>query len=120
MSAASDVFAGSRASVTTCRSAPVVLMTMSARASSSFNSSQGSGVGRSIRWPALGALEVAVEDDDLFRTCIGQVLKRFLGHLAGADDQDALVVEAFEDSRGEIGDRDAGDADAMTGRATFR
>ena len=41
-----------------------------------------------------------------------QVAQRLLAHLAGADDEHLLVVEALEDLAGEIADRHAGDAHA--------
>ena len=58
-------------------------------------------------------MEVAIQHGDVPRAGIDQVLQRLLGHLAGADHQHPLIVEPLEDSRGEIGDRHAGDADAM-------
>ena len=49
----------------------------------------------------------------MFRARVGQILKRFLGHLAGAHNEDALVVETLKNPRREIGDRDAGNTDAV-------
>ena len=56
-------------------------------------------------WPchsaasACGTVEIAIEDDDLPRAGVGEVVQRFLGHLAGADHEHALVVEPLEDAR---------------------
>ncbi len=46
------------------------------------------------------------------RTFILQIAERFFAHLAGADHQHLLVVEALEDLGGEVAHRDAGNAHA--------
>ena len=65
---------------------------------------------------ALGALERAVGDRDARRRLRGEVRGAQLDHLAGADEQHALVLEAREDARRELhrggGHRHAGRADA--------
>ena len=105
--------------MTTCRSAPVVLMTMSARTSSLFNSFQGAGRPFHSVANAWARSKSRLRTTICFAPASVEVLQRFLGHLAGADDEHALVVESFEDSRGEVGDRDAGDADAMAVERRF-
>src|SRR4051812_6720943 len=46
----------------------------------------------------LSAFEISIQDDNLFRARVGQVLKCFLGHLASTDDKDTLVVESLENA----------------------
>ena len=105
--------------MTTGRSAPVVLTTRSAATSCVVQLVPGRGTPFHSVGERSGPLEIAVEDDDLPCAGVGQVVQRFLGHLAGADHQHALVVEPLEDARGEIGDRHAGDAHAVAMERRF-
>ncbi len=62
----------------------------------------------------MSPLEVAIDDSNLFRTCIGQVLQCFGAHLASADEQNAFVIESLEKLRGNLAHRYTWDADATT------
>src|SRR5262249_14690701 len=59
----------------------------------------------------LGAVGVAVGDEDAAGSEGLEVLERQIPHLAGADDQDGLVAEGVEDVAGDV-DGDAGDGEA--------
>ena len=74
---------------------------------------QGAGVPRHSAAIALGAFHVAIENHQVLRADVGQVSQRFLGHFAGADHEHLFVVEPLEDPRGEVGNRHAGNAEAM-------
>jgi hypothetical protein len=58
----------------------------------------------------FGTLGIAIDHRDLGGPLVLQIAQRLLGHLAGADHQRALVVEAFEYLLGEVGHGHAGDA----------
>lgn len=57
-----------------------------------------------------GALETAVDNGYQLCPFVPKVTQRLLRHFAGADDERLLVVEAFEDSAGEVGHCHAGNA----------
>ena len=63
---------------------------------------------------------MAIEDRDVADAFVAQIAKRFLGRLAGAQDQSRLVVEPLEDTPGEIGHRHARHADAALMQGRFR
>jgi len=59
------------------------------------------------------SMVVAIEDHESAGAGVGEILERFLGHFSSADHEHAFVVEPLEDSRGEIGNRHAGNTDAV-------
>ena len=86
-------------SVTTGSPAPVVLTTRSAAARACGELLPRHGLAA----PAAGQLDrpvqVPVDDRHPADAFLLQVAERLLGHLAGADHQRLLVVEALEDAR---------------------
>ncbi len=60
-----------------------------------------------------GGLFAAVDDRDVLGAFITQVDEDFFRSFAGANHQDLLIVEAFEDVAGKIADSHTGDADAV-------
>jgi hypothetical protein len=63
----------------------------------------------------LGAGEAAIADEQASDPFVVEIAKRFLGHLAGADDEDGLIAEAVEDAAAELAHGDTGDRHAAFG-----
>ena len=89
--------------------APVVLTTRSAAANACGSSSHG-GRGRATAGQFFRPSKRRLTTVILPNAFLLQISQALLGHLAGADHQGLLIVEAFEDLPGEIGHGHAGHA----------